>query len=117
VLNPLPSGVGSGLPLGEIAITPPPVAQGVQWSATYNDTPFYLTVNVNSVNGDTHVSARAATTRSSPSPTARQPSAVPTESPPDSRCSAAWSLNTRHRSRRHLSFSGSWDWLRSGRPG
>jgi hypothetical protein len=54
VLNPLPSGVGSGLPLGEIAITPPPAAQGVQWSATYNDTPFYLTVNVNSVNGDTH---------------------------------------------------------------
>jgi hypothetical protein len=54
ILNPLPSGVGSGLPLGEIAITPPPVAQGVPWSTTYNDTPFYLTVTVNSVNGEPH---------------------------------------------------------------
>jgi hypothetical protein len=53
MLDPLPSGVGSGLPLGMIAITPPPVAQGVQWSTTYNDTPFYLTVKINSVNGDT----------------------------------------------------------------
>jgi hypothetical protein len=54
VLNPPPSGVGSVLPLGEITITPPSVAQGTSWSATYNDTPFYLTVSVNSENGDTH---------------------------------------------------------------
>jgi hypothetical protein len=53
-LNPLPSGVGSVLPLGEIAVTPPPVAYGVTWTSTYNDTPFYLTVTVNSVDGDTH---------------------------------------------------------------
>jgi hypothetical protein len=53
VLNPLPSGVGSVLPLGEIAITPPGLSAGTQWSTTYNDTPFYLTVTVNSVNGDT----------------------------------------------------------------
>lgn len=54
VLNPLPSGVGSGLPLGEIAITPPAVAAGMPWTTTYNDTPFYLTVSVNSVDGNTN---------------------------------------------------------------
>jgi hypothetical protein len=52
-LNPPPSGVGSELPLGMIAITPPGGAQGGQWSTTYDDTPFYLTVTVNSVNGNT----------------------------------------------------------------
>ena len=52
VLNPPPSGVGSILPLGEIAITPPPTALGMAWSTTYNDTPFYLTVAVSSVTGD-----------------------------------------------------------------
>jgi hypothetical protein len=53
VLNPAPSGVGSGLPLGEITITPPPLPYGEELNTTYNDTPFYLTVTVNSVNGDT----------------------------------------------------------------
>jgi hypothetical protein len=53
VLNPLPSGVGSVLPLGEMTIIPPGLSAGTQWSTTYNNTPFYLTVTINSVNGNT----------------------------------------------------------------
>jgi hypothetical protein len=51
VLNPAPSGMGSVLPLGEIAITPPSGA-GANAATTYDHTPFYLNVTVNSVNGD-----------------------------------------------------------------
>lgn len=51
-LNPMPDGTGSIVPLGMIAITPP--SGSGSWSTTYNDTPFYLTVSVNSVNGDTN---------------------------------------------------------------
>ncbi len=52
VLDPAPSGMGSVLPLGEIAITPPS-GGGSHATTTYDHTPFYLTVTVNSVNGDT----------------------------------------------------------------
>jgi hypothetical protein len=51
VLNPLPSGMGSVLPLGQIAITPPS-GEGANATTTYDHTPFYLTVTVNSVNGE-----------------------------------------------------------------
>jgi len=53
VLNPLPSGMGSVLPLGQIAITPPS-GEAANATTTYDHTPFYLTVTVNSVNGDPH---------------------------------------------------------------
>jgi hypothetical protein len=53
VLNPLPSGMGSVLPLGRITITPPS-GEDAKATTTYDHTPFYLTVTVNSVNGDPH---------------------------------------------------------------
>jgi hypothetical protein len=52
VLNPLPSGMGSLLPLGEITIGRLPGNPGQ--TTTYDHTPFYLTVTVNSLNGETH---------------------------------------------------------------
>lgn len=51
-LNPLPTGMGTGIPLGEIAVSLPTTSG--PWSTTYNDTPFYLTISINSVNGDTN---------------------------------------------------------------
>jgi hypothetical protein len=52
VLDPLPSGLGSLLPLGEITIARLP--GNPSQTTTYDQTPFYLTVTVNSVNGDTN---------------------------------------------------------------
>ena len=48
VLDPAPSGVGSALSLGAFTFKPNPA--GV---TTYDNTPFYLSVTVNSVNGNT----------------------------------------------------------------
>ncbi len=48
VLDPAPSGVGSSLSLGAFTFKPNPA--GV---TTYDNTPFYLSVTVNSVNGNT----------------------------------------------------------------
>lgn len=36
--------------LGELIVSPPAVS-GSGWSTSYNDTPFYLTVTINSING------------------------------------------------------------------
>jgi hypothetical protein len=49
VLNPAPSGVGSALSLGAFTFQPP--AGG--GTTTYDNTPFYLSVTVNSLNGNT----------------------------------------------------------------
>jgi hypothetical protein len=50
VLDPAPSGVGSALSLGAFTFNNP--AGG--GTTTYVDTPFYLSVTINSVNGDGH---------------------------------------------------------------
>lgn len=52
VLDPAPGGSASLMPLGMIAITPTGGASG--WSTTYDHTPFYLSLTVNSVDGDAH---------------------------------------------------------------
>ena len=48
ILGPYPNGVGSAMPLGTFTFSPPPG----QSPTVYTDTPFFLTVTVNSVNGD-----------------------------------------------------------------
>ena len=54
ILNPMPSGVGTSLPLGQLSIPLPPDPLNHATPSTFDNTPFYLTVTVNSVNGDTH---------------------------------------------------------------
>ncbi len=49
VLEPAPAGVGSALSLGAFTFQPPPGGG----TTTYDDTPFYLSVTINSVNGNT----------------------------------------------------------------
>jgi hypothetical protein len=52
-LDPAPSGVGTALPLGNLEVWVPPVGAGYHWTpTTYDNTPFYLTVTVNSLNGN-----------------------------------------------------------------
>jgi hypothetical protein len=56
-LDPAPSGVGSAMPLGGFDSPMIPALAGIQWTpTTYDNTPFYITVTIQSVNGN----ARAA---------------------------------------------------------